>query len=157
MLICRDAKHSDIDVLIDIRKILLSSGEGYYSARNDSEESQWKAAYKQWLENNLDKPNIKILVAVWSSELVGCCIGIIDERVPFRGCLNGKMGWGQSMIVIPTHRRRGIAKQMMRELCQWFKQQGVEKFAFQSTPMALSIYKNWGCKDSGEPLLIKEL
>lgn len=158
-MLVRSAKIVDIGQLIELRKLLLNQGDGHYVSTTPDEQLAWESSYRGWLRTNLDNnPNINVAVCSESlkkEKIVGCAIGIIDERVPFRGCLNGKMGWVQTMIVSPNFRRRGLADQLMSYLSRWFLENNVEKIALQSTEMAVSFYKRLGFYDSGEPLLIR--
>lgn len=155
----RQAVINDIPSLVALRKLLLSSGSGHYVAKSIEEDIAWQKSYIQWLHEHINKKDkILVLTAVSNSvHIVGCAISIIDERVPFNGCLNGKMGWVQTVVVHPDFRKKGIAKEMMEYIFSWLQEQGVEKLAIQPTDMAKKWYQKSGFVDTNEPLLIKTL
>jgi GNAT superfamily N-acetyltransferase len=157
----RKAKATDIESLIELRKLLLNQGSGHYVSANAEEQFAWQVSYKNWLLENLDhNPIIRVIGCSDNKnpeKLMGCAIGIIDQRVPHKGCLNGKMGWVQTMVVHPDFRRKGIAKKLMEDLLGWFVQNHVGKVALQSTENAHPLYEKLGFQDSREILLIKSL
>ncbi|MEK4886419.1 GNAT family N-acetyltransferase [Bacillus sp. FSL W8-0223] len=158
--IVRKATISDIDSLVELRKFLLSEGIGHYVSKTPEEEAAWQESYRKWLHMHINT-NEKVRVAVAnehnSSNILACAIGIIDERAPMRGCLNGKVGWIQTVVVHPEHRRRGIAELVMQYILNWFEINKVGKVTLQTTPMARRLYEKIGFIDSGEQLLLKEL
>lgn len=157
----RKAKIADIEQLTTLRKLLLNEGSGHYVAINTDDQFAWQLSYKKWLIENLDhNPAIHVIVSCHDEiqeKIMGCAIGIIDQRVPLKGCLNGKMGWVQTMVVHPDFRKKGIAEQLMHYLFQWFEQNDIKKIALQSTNMATPFYEKIGFQDSKELLLIKSL
>ncbi len=156
----RDATENDIPALIELRKLLLDVGDGHYVANTPEERLAWQHSYRSWLINNLSQnPKIKVMVIspTTSPSIVACGIGIIDERVPFNGCHNGRMGWVQTMVVHPDFRRLGLGERIIEALSVWFKANEVQRVALQTTCMAADFYKSLNFSDSGEALLIKSL
>ena len=154
----RRAALSDIDQLIELRKELLSFNDGYYASRNESEERAWQQSYRLWLTNNINnEADYFIAVAELNKQVCACSIAIIDNRVPMRGCLNGKSGWIQTVVVAKAFRRQGIALQLMEYLLQWFKSKAVQQIVLQTTPMAASLYEQLGFTPTTEALLLKTL
>ncbi len=159
----RKAEVKDISSLIELRKLLLNTGSGYYVAKTSKEKRAWEKSYQDWLLNNLTihaDHKIHIIVTHLSKDItriIGCAIGIIDERVPFSGCMNGKMGWVQTVVVHPAYRRQHVAKKMMNCLFEWFRHNKVSKVSLQTTKIAEPLYENLGFYDSKELLLIKQL
>jgi N-acetylglutamate synthase-like GNAT family acetyltransferase len=157
----RNATLNDVRELIELRKFLLNQGTGYYVAQTEEEQMAWQKSYQDWLVKNLNHNlNINVIVAchpMSTSGVVGCAIGIIDERVPFIGCLNGRMGWVQTVVVHPDYRRQNLAMQMMNHLFVWFRENDVNKITLQTTKMAKPLYEKLDFYDSKEDLLIKAL
>ena len=158
-MVLRQAQLSDIDALIELRKILIEQGEGYYTVQSGSSQLRWQQAYRQWLATHISgHTEVCILVAdndVGDTKIAGCAIGIIDKRVPYPACLNGKVGWIQTVVVAPNYRQQGLAKKLMEQLSAWFKRQDVGVLTLQTTPIAAALYKSLGFIDSGEPFLLK--
>ncbi|MCY1293384.1 Acetyltransferase (GNAT) family protein [compost metagenome] len=90
-----------------------------------------------------------------SGELLGCATGIIDQRAPAPGCLNGLTGWVQAVVVSPHWRNRGIGRQMMQHLLLWFSHRDVETVVLQSTGEAGQLYESLGFRGSNERLLFR--
>ncbi|AEH49811.1 N-acetyltransferase [Heyndrickxia faecalis] len=159
-IVTRKATINDVDMLIELRKLLLNEGVGHYVSKSHEEQIAWQESYRKWLFRNIHA-NEKIVVAVahydGESDISACAIGIIDERAPMKGCLNGLVGWVQSVIVHPARRRRGFAESLMKYILDWFKTNDVQKVVLQTTPIAKNLYTKLGFTDSGEELLLKEI
>ncbi|ASS89240.1 MAG: N-acetyltransferase [Bacillaceae bacterium] len=159
-IVARKATINDVDMLIDLRKLLLNEGAGHYVSKSPEEQMAWQKSYRKWLIHNIPA-NEKMVIAVahydGETEISACAIGIIDERAPMKGCLNGLVGWVQSVVVHPERRRRGFAECLMNYILDWFQANNVEKVILQTTPIAKNLYKKLGFIDSGEELLIKEI
>ncbi|MVP01867.1 GNAT family N-acetyltransferase [Paenibacillus lutrae] len=159
-IVIRRAQWSDIPRLIELRKLLLSQGNGHYVSRTEEDEEAWQSSYRQWLTTHLHgNPNILIAVAGEkdSSDSAACAIGIIDERAPMKGCLNGRVGWIQTVVVDPGQRRKGYAESIMQYILNWFHEKEVGKVVLQTTEIAKSLYTKLGFAESGEDLLIKSI
>ncbi|MBJ6362616.1 GNAT family N-acetyltransferase [Paenibacillus sp. GCM10012307] len=159
-VVARRAEEKDIERLIELRKHLLSGGDGHYAAQSPEEELAWQDSYRRWLHKNL-RDNPTVLIAAASSDaadgIVACAIGVIDERAPMKGILNGRSGWIQTVVVDPKWRRQGIAEQVMDYLLSWFREQEVGKIVLQTTIVAKSLYGKLGFEETGEDLLYKQL
>lgn len=155
----REAEYKDIDQLCGLRKILLSNSSGHYSSQNAKEEIEWLNAYKKWLEENIGNSSFLILVNedLDRQKVIGCAIAIIDKRVPINGCLNGKSGWVQTVVVDQNYRKKGIMRENMSVIESWFLENSVFKIYLQTTVMAESSYLNIGFNDTGEKYFYKSL
>jgi GNAT superfamily N-acetyltransferase len=154
------ASVDDIEKLVRLRKLLLSQGNGHYVSTSPEDDNRWQTHYAEWLAKHIEAGTEYIRIAVAKNpddEITGCAIGIIDDRAPVPGCLNGRLGWVQTVIVEPSARHQGIALQMMRFLLHWFNAQAVGKVALQTTPVARQLYRRLGFRTSGEDLLIATL
>ncbi len=154
----RPARHEDVDALIGLRRWLMEDGAGHYVARTEADRQAWRSAYRDWLIARLALVNC-VHVAVLSHirddrMIVGCGIGIIDERAPMAGCLNGRVGWVQSVVIDPQHRGRGHGRAVMNHLLGWFASRDVGKIVLQTTPIAEAMYEGLGFVSSGELLLV---
>lgn len=155
----RKAKYKDIDQLCELRKILLSNNAGHYSSRNEKDEVEWVNAYKKWLEVNISNSSFLILVDehLDNQKLIGCAIAIIDNRVPMIGCLDGKSGWIQTVVVHPSYRKKGIMRENISIIEQWFTSNSIFKIYLQTTAMAENSYLNIGFNDTNEKYYYKRL
>lgn len=157
---CIPANINDIEGLISLRELLLNAGNNHYSLSSTKDIEVWRNAYRSWLVSTvgIDCDCVKIYVVHDEcKKMIACATGIIDERAPVIGALNGLQGWIQSVVVTPEYRCRGIASSILDCLFCWFRSQSVKKIALQTTPMAYRIYEKSGFEESGENLLIKYL
>lgn len=154
----RKAALSDIPTLVDLRQVLLDYGTGHYVSRTLDESLKWKEAYKQWLHKYINLDNdVNILVASMDGEqtIIACVIGIVDKRAPMIGCLNGKTGWIQTMVVAKDRQQKGIGGQLVHQLLNWFDGAGVEKIFLQTTEIAKQLYISMGFITINEETLMK--
>lgn len=158
--VVRKATINDINRLVELRKWLLSKGTAHYVSKTIEEEAAWQESYRNWLVKNIntsEKIRIAVIDEFGKSNIVACAIGIIDERAPMSGCLNGSVGWIQTVVVDPEFRRKGLSELLMQYLLNWFEMNKVGKVTLQTTPMARRLYEKLGFIDSGEELLLKVL
>lgn len=151
------AELRDIEGLIRLRRLLLSQGSAHYVAASADDDAIWQEYYRCWLTDKLSnkQSNIKIyIIRDFQQQVIGCATGIIDERAPAIGILNGLQGWVQSVVIDPKWRRKGLAKQLMHALYLWFQEQQVGKIALQTTPDAEQMYLTIGFSKTGEDLFI---
>ncbi|SDX32263.1 Ribosomal protein S18 acetylase RimI [Marininema mesophilum] len=156
-LTIRKATINDTEQLVELRKVLLSSGGTHYAAKSEEDDLAWQRAYREWIEENVSNKNVAILVGEYEGDcnICACGIGVIDLRAPMVGALNGKVGWIQSLVVHKDRRGLGIADAMMASLHQWFKDSDVDKVVVQSSKMAEEFYRKIGYTDTGEKLLVQ--
>ncbi|MEH7464795.1 GNAT family N-acetyltransferase [Bacillus thuringiensis] len=155
----RQATIEDTEELVELRKVLLSGGDTHYASKNEEEDLAWQKAYREWIKENISNENVVILVGEYGEEksICSCVIGIIDSRAPMVGSLNGKVGWGQSLVVREDKRGLGIAETMMDHFHNWFKENDVHKIVAESSKMAEKFNSKMGYKLTGEQLIIKTM
>lgn len=154
----RIARKGDIKSLIHLRAILLDGNHtASYISRNAQESNLWKTFYGNWI-NELHgcNENIRIVVAEFKGQLIGCATGIIDSRPPSPDCITGLCGWVQSVVILPQWRRQSVAFHIMQNLLNWFNEKSVSKITLESTREAKGLYKKLGFIISSENLFIHE-
>ncbi|MHA7846865.1 GNAT family N-acetyltransferase [Serratia sp. D1N4] len=157
---CTPAILEDIEGLVALRKILLSNGSAHYAASSLTEDLAWQESYREWLNQCISARSKNIRLAVIRDTekcLIGCAIGIVDQRAPMVDALNGLSGWIQSVVVAPQHCGKGFATLLTQHLFHWFGSLNVKTISLQTTPVAQSIYKRLGFESTGEESLIKHL
>ncbi|MNZ15250.1 putative acetyltransferase [compost metagenome] len=141
----RAATPADLASLIELRACLLEGTTAPYSCHTPEDRERWRTAYRGWLASRLQEGDHVQVLAVEHREtghILGCATGIIDQRAPAPGCLNGLSGWVQSVVVSPQWRNRGIARQLMQQLLRWFANRGVGTVVLQSTEAAGRLYES---------------
>ncbi|VTR10396.1 putative acetyltransferase [Staphylococcus capitis] len=84
-------------------------------------------------------------------------IGIIDNRAPVQGSLNGKSGWISSLIVHPNYRKQGLGKETLNTLIKWFDMNYVSKIILHSTKEGEFFYNKLGFLKDNENIFIKTI
>lgn len=158
-LLIRKATIQDTEELVELRKILLSGGDTHYAAKSEEDNLAWQNAYRVWIKENISNENVLIQVGQYDEDakICSCVIGIIDSRAPMVGALNGRVGWGQSLVVSKDRRGLGIAEEMMDAFHNWFKENNVQKIVVQSSKMAEEFNRKRGYLQTGEQLLFKTI
>lgn len=154
----RRAEEGDIDALIMLRRLLLSDGDTHYAVKTAVEDATWQQNYQSWLAKHIRACTEHICVVVTreiSGRVVACATGIIDDRAPMPGCMNGMMGWVQSVVVAPEFRKQGFGRRTMNFLIHWFDLHQVGKIALQTTADAHPLYEQLKFSSTGEDLLIR--
>jgi GNAT superfamily N-acetyltransferase len=153
----RPAVHTDIDELVRLRKFLLSDGTGHYVAHTPEQDAAWQSAYRTWLRARLPGTSTTAVVAcgiAGQDSLVGCAIAVIDERAPTAECLNGKVGWLQTVVVDPAHRGRGLGAAIVEYTLEWLRDKDVSQVTLRTTPAARPLYRSLGFQHCGEDTLL---
>ena len=158
-LLVRKAEPEDVASLVELRRYLLDEGSGHYVAHSDGDRRAWRASYRKWLEAHIGQsPSVRVAVAARrAGKILGCGVGIIDQRAPMAGCLNGRVGWLQTIVVEPAYRGDGVGKAVVEHLLGWLATNEVGKVALQTTPVAARLYDKLGFVNSGEELLLKQI
>lgn len=71
------------------------------------------------IKSQLNQPNTLYLVAVVGNRIVGSILGTHDSR----------KGWINRLAVSPSHRRKGIAAKLVREVEDRFSELGIDIMA----------------------------
>ncbi|WP_413043858.1 N-acetyltransferase family protein [Pseudomonas sp. YJ42] len=155
----RNATGEDTAALIELRALLLDGTGASYSSRSPEGTARWRAAYRNWLADNLgSNDSVRVLVAEHqaSRQIIGCATGIIDVRAPTSVNPNGLSGWIQSVVVAPQWRGHKVAKQLMQTLLRWYANRDVATVSLQTTDGAFRLYQTLGFSPSAERLLIRQ-
>lgn len=81
--------------------------------------------------------------------LVASAAGTVHHRLPRPGELEFTAGYVQWVATDETHRRQGLAEEVMIGLLGWFYENGVTAVELHATPMAETLYQSMGFSDSG--------
>jgi len=81
--------------------------------------------------------------------LVASGAGVIAHRLPGPGNPSGLVGYVQWVSVEEGFRRKGLARQVMARLLEWFDGTGVRAVELHATAMAEGLYRSLGFDESG--------
>jgi len=74
---------------------------------------------------NIENRDWNIMVAEHKHELVGFCIGVIQNCSPVYEC--PRYGFIQDIAVTESHRRKGVAQRLFEKTNSWFKENGIDR------------------------------
>lgn len=142
-----------------MRTFLLSTGDGPYVARDPEEDAAWQHSYRGWLAQVLRRDDNRVHVAVLGPPggLAACAIAVIDDRAPTARCLNGRVGWVQTVVVDPALRHQGLGARVMTYALDWLRGNGASSVALQTTADGARLYRRLGFHSSDEDLLTLDL
>ncbi|MGG3790248.1 GNAT family N-acetyltransferase, partial [Geobacillus thermodenitrificans] len=93
-----------------------------------------------------EENNLRFRVAVdEQGNIVACAGGLIrmeyatplsEEPTPF--------GWVISVYTIPHHRKKGLASQLVEEVCSWLKERGARRARLWASSEGRRIYERLG-------------
>ena len=71
------------------------------------------------IAKQLKQPNCYFLVAMTANQIIGAIVGTHD----------GRKGWINRLVIAPSYRKKGIAKQLVAEVEKHFSHQGIDIIA----------------------------
>ena len=133
-MLYRRATVDDIPYFVESRKITLERED------DDSIDGILTEYFSNAMSDN-------ILIG-WVAEDNGLVIStvcfIVCPLVPNFTNLSGKVAYITAMHTAPTYRYRGVATNLMREVINDVKAQGIKKILLNSTDMGRSMYEKLG-------------
>jgi ribosomal protein S18 acetylase RimI-like enzyme len=81
--------------------------------------------------------------------LVASGAGMISPRLPSPNNPEGRVGYIQWVATETAFRRRGLARQVLLGLLQWFDERGVTVIELHATPEGEPLYRALGFGDEG--------
>jgi ribosomal protein S18 acetylase RimI-like enzyme len=81
--------------------------------------------------------------------LVASGVGLISSRLPSPNNPDGRIGYIQWVATETAFRRRGLARQVLLGLLQWFDERGVPVIELHATPDGESLYRSLGFGEKG--------
>lgn len=126
-IVIRRARVAEIDTLVDLWMVMMREHEEL----DPSIRLSPLAAdhYREYLQMHLLDANAIVLVAHDGARAVGFTLAVRCQNLPmFEPAL---YGYVSDMVVLPTHRRRGIGKRMFSTVAAWFRNQGIHTLQLQ--------------------------
>jgi GNAT superfamily N-acetyltransferase len=143
----RHATAADIPELVRLRQVMIESVRG-------STDDSWQATAAAVLEQALgDGSMVAVVVDSPHSGLAACGVGMVAQRLPSPGCVDGRYGYIQSMCTDERHRRQGLARQVFAGLRRWYADLGVTRVDLHASKMGERLYRAHGFEDPTEPEL----
>ena len=83
-------------------------------------------------------------LAVDGDQIVGTSGMSFVEKPPYFGCPTGRVGLLSSMYTDPAHRRRGIAKELLRHVVEEAREYGCGSVQITASDMGVLLYTDFG-------------
>ena len=118
----RKATINDFEQIKDI-KLRAKASEGKYdtSLRPLRENRE---RYFSYLRNDLTNQDRAILIAIDQGEPIGMITGRIYRTLLIK--VRRKEGRISNLFVLPGHRKKGVATELVRELLKWFREKKIK-------------------------------
>ncbi len=117
----RQARESDADAIVELWMGMMREHQAMDShirlAENAAEH------YRSYLRMNLSAAAALVLVASEGDRPVGFTLAMLCPNLPMFE--PGEYGYLSDMVVLPSHRDRGIGEQMLERARAWFRKRGV--------------------------------
>jgi GNAT superfamily N-acetyltransferase len=138
----------DIAELVRLREVMMASVRG--EAGNG-----WQQSCADTLATALPDGSMVAVVVddARGDGLAACGVGMLAQRLAGPHCLDGRVGYVQSMVTDDAHRRQGMARVVFAELMAWFREQGVTRVDLHASSMGEPLYRQLGFTENREPEL----
>lgn len=91
----------------------------------------YREVHKKVVSAFLSEGDKAVFIAKNEKEIVGVVTGSITDNGPLQG--NKKIGVINTITVLPSYRRKGIGKELCRQITEWFSGQEVEEVTLFNT------------------------
>lgn len=79
-----------------------------------------------------------------AGEAVGSGGAVVDRHPPGPSNLSGRIGYIMDISVVPSQRRQGIARRLMKTAIDWLAEQGIHYITLHTTEMGQPLYEELG-------------
>lgn len=134
----RKAKRKDIESLIENRIEFLSL------IRYMDNEEELRVALNDYLEKHIEDDTLVIYIGLINNKIVASAILTIYERIPTSACISGKMATLLNVYTVKEYRRKGFAKEIVRNILKDAKELGVVKVQLEYTDDGYELYRDLG-------------
>jgi len=146
-IVIRQATVADIPDLVRLRRIMFEAMGWSDAAKLDASDVACQAYFAEAIPAGAF---YGWLAVIPSGEAVGSGGLVVDQHPPTPGNLLGQVGYIMSVVTVPSHRRRGVARRMMQVMLEWLAERGVQRATLHATDMGRSLYRELGFVDSDE-------
>ena len=140
----REATQQDIDRVVELWAEMVDYHCGFDS-RFWRRKPDGAEIFQKWMAEAIDDEKRVLVVAETSSEVVGFVHGqLINSPPPMEDKTSGSI---TDVAVAASHRGRGIGRQMMAVVLDWFKARSAEDVSLMAAlpnPRAIRFYESLG-------------
>ena len=141
-LIYRKLTENDLETFIALRVAQLRE-EG---AR---EELDLRPALRDYYRRHLADGTFVSWLAVTEGRIIGTSGMSFVEKPPYFGCPTGRIGLLSSVYTAPEHRRRGIARELLRRVVAEARAYGCGAVQITASDMGVLLYSDFGFVKNG--------
>lgn len=140
MVIYRKALINDVPVLSQLRVDMLNEDNTYTTEFN----TQLLNRTNEFLTNGIEQNSLLTFVAEEEHKIVSMgCIGYFILP-PNDWCSSGKTAYVGNVFTIPSYRRKGIAKEILKLLIEDAKERSCERILLNTSEQGEKLYKEIG-------------
>ena len=115
------------------------------------------AAYRAWLEPRLGRGDYVGWLALDTTEQPIGSVGIeLMEVAPHPVDLSTRRGHLVNVYVMPDHRRRGLARQLVNTAMDWCSGQGIRVMTLTASDAGRPLYESIGFTDARQMVYVGE-
>ena len=112
----------DFDQIKGIKLAAKASERRYNKSLKPIQQTREK--YFSYLRNDLSDEDRAVFIAMDRDKPVGIIAGRIHTTLPIK--LLPRKGHISNLFVVPSHRKKGLASRLLKELLDWFKEKEIE-------------------------------
>ncbi|WP_455931233.1 GNAT family N-acetyltransferase [Priestia aryabhattai] len=143
------ASVSDIKEIIKLRVSLLKEVN---EIQTEEEESQIIHATKNYLETEISNHNFISYIAKMDEEVVSVSGISFFKRPPYLENLQGIEAYILNMYTLPSHRKQGLARQLLEKCIEECKKRDVKRIWLHASKDGEPLYKNMGFNFKGSEM-----
>jgi GNAT superfamily N-acetyltransferase len=140
-------------VAADTAEVLRLATLMYESIGIDASGADWRRVATEHLSERLGQDAAIFVVdhPTDTGRLIATGAGSIARRLPGPANPEAKVGYVQWMSTDPAWRRRGLARQVMLALLEWFRQNDVAVVGLRAAPLGEKLYQDLGFQEGRSP------
>jgi GNAT superfamily N-acetyltransferase len=126
-LVYENAAEADLPAVVDLCMLVEEQHENYWPLRWQRRPGLAEG-YLRWMTRRLTDANMLIHVAkdpAQNGRIVGMIIISINDEIPIY--TYSQYAYVQDMAVLESHRRRGIAQQLLKNAADWSRTKGLNQ------------------------------
>ena len=121
----RRATPADLPILGRLGALLVRTHHDFDPKRFVEASPQTEAGYASFLGTQLDRPNVAVLVADRSGDVIGYTYAGVEGRDYMS--LRGPAGVVYDVVVDPNHRRGGVGRMLLQAALEFLKSHGAPR------------------------------
>jgi ribosomal protein S18 acetylase RimI-like enzyme len=145
---------ADLPAVVELCMLVEEQHEKYWPLRWERRPGL-ADGYLGWLTRRLAEPRMFVEVGRDAGEVVGMIIVTVEKEVPIY--TYSEYAYVQDMAVRESHRRRGIAQQLVADAAAWARDQGLNQLRLMvasQNPAAQAAFEKAGFRKSYQEMVL---